>query len=45
MKENLYVDLHPSVSKLAVVELGGYYNKKRLAKQKPIFSIFKISVN
>lgn len=36
MKDNLYIASHPSVSKPPAVGLGGYYNKKILAKQKPV---------
>lgn len=34
MKDNLCLDLYPSVLKPPAPRLGGYYNKKSLAKQK-----------
>lgn len=41
MKDNLCLDLHPSVSKPPAVGLGGYYNKKSHAKQKTHASYFQ----
>lgn len=34
MKDNLCLDLYPSVLKPPAAGLGGYYNKKSLTKQK-----------
>lgn len=45
MKDNIYLDLHSSVSKPPLVGLGGHSTKKSLVKEKPTFPTSRTSMN